>query len=150
MQLLQSINDILKKPYLILYSILLFFTPLVFSQKTNELFEFPKMFFVYVLGFFIISFFITGVLMYPVELKKPSPWVTALVILTAISTVFSSHFYTSFFGYYSRFNDSLISYVIFFGLYFVGINIFIWYFFFFNNIFIFNNSFKFLWSFSVL
>lgn len=122
MQLLQSMKDILKKPYLIFYSILLFFTPLVFSQKTNELFEFPKMFFVYVLGFFIIFFFKTDILLHPVKLKKPSPWVTSLVLLTAISTAFSTHSYTSFFGYYSRFNDSLISYVVFFGLYFVGIN----------------------------
>lgn len=122
MQLFQSINDILKKPYFIFYSILLFFTPLIFSQKTNELFEFPKMFFVYVLGFFIIFLFITDILLHPVKLKKPEPWVTAFVLLTAISTVFSSHSYTSFFGYYSRFNDSLVSYIIFFGLYIVGIN----------------------------
>jgi len=42
--------------------------------------------------------------------------------LEIISTLLSSNFYTSFFGYYSRFNDGLLSHIVLFGLYFVGIN----------------------------
>lgn len=122
MRTLQSIEDILKKPYFLFYSILLFFTPLIFSQNTNELFEFPKMLFVYLFGFFIIFFFISDIVLNPVGLKKPHPLAITLFLLTSISTTFSSHFYTSFFGYYSRFNDAFLSYIVFFGLYFVAIN----------------------------
>ena len=90
--------------------------------NTNELFEFPKMFFVYIFGLFIVFFFLSDLVFHPVKLKKPSPAVCALFLVTLVSTVFSSNFYTSFFGYYSRFNDGFLSYLIFFGLYFVAIN----------------------------
>ncbi|MBW6441335.1 O-antigen ligase family protein [Patescibacteria group bacterium] len=122
MTILESIKDILKKPYLMFYSILLFFTPLIFVSNTNELFEFPKMYFIYLLGIFIIFFFVSDYLINLFEIKTPHPLVLALLTLFLISTLLSSHLYTSFFGYYSRFNDSLLSNLVFFGLYFVGIN----------------------------
>ncbi len=122
MRVLQSIEKIIKKPYFVFYSILLFFTPLIAAQNTNELFEFPKMFFVYFLGLFIFFFFISDVLLNPVKIKRPHPLLCVLFLLTLVSTIFSSHFYTSFFGYYTRFNDGFLSYVVFFGLYFVAIN----------------------------
>jgi len=104
------------------YSLLVFFTPLIFIQNTNELFEFPKMLFVYVIGFFVIAFFLTDIFIKPVKLKKPHYLVSILLLLSFISLIFSSHFYTSIVGYYSRFNDSFLSHLVFFGLYFVGIN----------------------------
>ena len=122
MRTIQSIEDILKRPYFMLFSVLLFFTPLVFSQSTNELFEFPKMFFVYLFGFFIITFFLSDLILNPVKVKRPNITVTLFFIFIFISSVFSTHRYTSLFGYYSRFNDSLLSYLVYFGLYFVAIN----------------------------
>lgn len=122
MRTIQSIEDILKRPYFLLFSILLFFTPLVFSQSTNELFEFPKMFFVYVLGLFIILLFTLDTLVRPKKINHPNLLLVAFLFIIAVSTVFSTHVYTSVVGYYSRFNDSLFSYFIYFSLYFVFIN----------------------------
>ena len=110
------------KIYFLFFSLLLFFTPLIAFNNTNELYEFPKMYFVYLFGFFIIAYFLSDCILHPVKLKKPSPIVCAFFLITLISTVFSSHFYTSFFGYYTRFNDGLLSYIVFIGLYFTAIN----------------------------
>lgn len=122
MRMLQSIKDILKRPYYFFFSILLFFTPLIFTGDTNELFEFPKMFFLYFFGFFIICFFLSDVLVKPAKLKIPGRFILIFFTLILISTVLSSHFYTSFFGYYTRFNGGFLSYVLFLGLYFVAMN----------------------------
>lgn len=108
--------------YLVLFSLLVFITPLVMVRGANELYEFPKMFFVYFFGSFIMAFFFTDIVLHPVKLKKPSLLVVLFISVTAISTVVSSNLYTSFFGYYSRFNDGLLSYLVFFGLCFVAIN----------------------------
>lgn len=110
------------KIYFLFFSLLLFFTPLIAFNNTNELYEFPKMYFLYLFGFFVIAYFISDNVLHPVKLKKPSPIVCAFFLLTLISTFFSSHFYTSFFGYYTRFSDGLLSYLVFFGLYFVALN----------------------------
>jgi len=97
--------------------------------NTNELFEFPKMYFVYIFGFFIICFFISDLILDTSNedklinnFIKPSPIVLAFFLITLLSTLFSSHIYTSFFGYYTRFDDGLLSYIVFFGLYIVAIN----------------------------
>ena len=122
MRTIQSIEDILKKPYFLLFSILLFFTPLVFSQNTNELFEFPKMFFVFVIGLFIILFFAIDTIVKSKKIISPGVLVVLFLLFTSISTFFSTHKYTSLVGYYSRFNDSLFSYFIYFFLYLICIN----------------------------
>jgi len=125
MRFVESMTQIFKKPYLLFFSILLFFTPLIFVTNTNELFEFPKMFFIYFFGLFIIFFFISDLIINSskkTKLIKPSIVVFLFVFFTFLSTVFSSHILTSLSGYYSRFNDGLFSYLVFFGLYFVAIN----------------------------
>ena len=122
MRMLQSIREVLRKPYALFFSVLLFFTPLIFTSNTNELFEFPKMTFVYLFGFFIICFFIVDVVKNPIELRLPNTLALIFVFLIFVSTAMSSHFYTSIVGYYTRFNDSFLSYVLFVGLYLVGIN----------------------------
>ena len=122
MRTIQSIENILRRPYFLLFSILFFFTPLVFSQNTNELFEFPKTFFVFVTGLFIILFFAIDTIIKSKKLISPNVLVVIFFSLTAISTIFSTHIYTSLVGYYSRFNDSLFSYFIYFLLYLICIN----------------------------
>lgn len=122
MRILQSIEDILKKPYLMFFSLIVFFTPLIFTYTTNEIFEFPKMLFIYILGFFTIAFFLSEWLFTRTKLRFPNKYVCFFVSIIFISTIFSSHLYTSFFGYYTRFNGGALSYLVFFGLYFVGIN----------------------------
>lgn len=118
----QYFNFLVENIYLVLFSILIFLTPLVTVSGTNELYEFPKMFFVYIFGFFIIAFFFSDVLLHSTKLKRPSFVVLAFLVVIIISTILSSDPYTSVFGYYTRFNGGLISYLVYFGLYFVAIN----------------------------
>lgn len=122
MRISQSIRSVFKRPYLLFFSILLFFIPLTFCVNTNEIYEFPKVFFLYYFGIFIIFFFVSDVILNPVKIKRPHPLVVSFLLLEIISTLLSSNFYTSFFGYYSRFNGGLLSHIVLFGLYFVGIN----------------------------
>jgi putative inorganic carbon (HCO3(-)) transporter len=108
--------------YLIMFSILVFLTPLITISGANELYEFPKMYFVYIFGFFIIAFFLTDLVINRFKLKKISVLVVIFLLLIILSTILSSDVYTSVFGYYTRFNDGLISCVVFFGLYLVAVN----------------------------
>lgn len=105
-----------------LFALLIFFTPIIFATDTKELFEFPKMFFVYILGTTIIYLFLLNRILSPRKLRYPNKLITLFVVSNLISTVLSSHLYTSLWGYYSRFNGGLISVLVFFGLYFVAIN----------------------------
>lgn len=104
--------------------LLVFFTPLVFTSNTNELYEFPKTFFVYILGATVIFLFIVEDIIKIGALKAPPIYITAFIISYTISTLFSSHLYTSVWGYYSRFNGGLLSILILFGLYLVIVNLF--------------------------
>ena len=119
----QSTRQFLKDPYFLLTSGLLFFTPLALSKATNELFEFPKMIFLYLFGGFLIVFFLTDRAFSKDKVKKWSLPVLFFVLANALSTTFSTHRYTSVFGYYSRFNDGLISILFFFVLYLIFKNI---------------------------
>ena len=122
MRTIQSIEHILKRPYFLLFSILLFFTPLIFSQNTNELFEFPKMFFVFILSLLIILIFTLDTIIRHKKITAPNLLLVIFLFITVVSTVFSTHKYTSLLGYYSRFNDSLFSYFIYFSLCLICIN----------------------------
>lgn len=119
----QSTRQFLKDPYFLLTSVLLFFTPLVLSKATNELFEFPKMIFLYLFGGFLLAFFVTDKAFSKNRVKKWSLPVLVFILANIVSTIFSSHRHTSIFGYYSRFNDSLVSILFFFLLYLVFKNI---------------------------
>ncbi len=119
-----SINASIKA-YKFLFSLLLFLTPLLVVTNTNELYEFPKMFFVYFVGSTtIFLFFLQYVLSKePPSLKKfPIP-VAAFFIVNIFATAFSSHLYTSVWGYYSRFNDGMVSLFIYIGLFYIFINL---------------------------
>lgn len=122
MRILQSIENILKKPYFLLYSLIVFFTPLIFSFNTNELFEFPKVNFIYGMGLLVTAVFLSDIIVHPTKIKLPSKLVMGFLFFVTLSTILSSHIYTSVFGYYTRFNDGFLSYLVFFLLYFVGIN----------------------------
>ena len=122
MKFAASMKFIVTKPYLVALALLLFLAPLVVSQNTNELYEFPKMFFVYFFATAVIGFFLSDLVLNPIKLKKPSLVVVAFLLANIVSTVFSSHRYTSVWGYYTRFNDGLVSNLLFFGLYFVALN----------------------------
>ena len=87
-------------------------TPLIFSTKNSELFEVPKMHFVYlaatvILFLTLIKFILQGRIVIPKNLV-----VITFLIFIAIqifSTFFSIDKFTSVFGYPSRLNGGLIS-----------------------------------------
>lgn len=115
-------QGVYKKAQTLLFSALVLITPLLFTPKTKEAFEFPKMMFVYFVGSTIIWLFSIKKIANKEKIRLPSLWVLAFLGIYVISTIFSSHFYTSVFGYYTRFNGGLISVLIFGGLYTVLIN----------------------------
>lgn len=96
---------------------LVFLTPLIFVTNTQELYEFPKMYFVYIAGATYIMMWLSQKLLGEQKIRRPGWVVTAFLVFNVISTMFSSHIYTSLWGYYSRFNGGLFSILIFFGIY---------------------------------
>lgn len=103
---------------------IVFLTPLVFVTNTKEAFEFPKMYFVYFLGATLVTYWvITNLLKQPLSnIVKKLRINTILKLYLAsfvVSVVFSSHIYTSFWGYYSRFNGGLVSLLVFLGIFLV-------------------------------
>lgn len=123
-------NKHIKRPYAkkyyeiqtTIFKVLIFFTPLIFVANTNEIFEFPKMYFVYFLGGAAIWLFVLKKSLNNEQVKWPHPFINLFVLSYFISTLLSSHVYTSIWGYYTRFNGGLISVLIFYGLYIVWIN----------------------------
>jgi len=81
------------------------------------------MFFVYFVGSTAITlFFIKVILFGKDKMKLPSWQMWGYLSAIFVSTIFTSHAYTSLWGYYSRFNGGLVSYLVFFGLYIVVVN----------------------------
>lgn len=95
-----------------LYYLLVFFTPLIYTLNTSELFELPKMYFVYTLTLLILLAHLVSLL------RSQAPrWRSHKLLLPLglfylsqlVSTFFSVDSYTSIFGYYSRLNGGLLS-----------------------------------------
>src|SRR3989344_5146171 len=126
--MLKSPSNIFDKLIYCSFVVLIFFSPLIFTTSTFELFEFPKTFFLYFLGSTIILLY---------SIKKAQEWkvpkiniknpiniiVLGFLIINIISTLLSSHPYTSVWGYYTRFNGGLVSTIIYVFLYFISIEI---------------------------
>ncbi len=97
-------------------------TPLLFSLKFSELFEFPKMVLIYALaltGLFILA--TKWVIQQRIDLiKTPLTWpLLAFLAWLIITTIFSLHPYTSIAGYYTRFNGGLASYAAYAALFYL-------------------------------
>jgi len=113
------------------YLTLFFITPLLVLPYSHELFEFPKMMFVYFLtGLILISYGVYsaggpasptslgGGLVSKFHIKSLIPFGLFLSV-NLISSVNSINKYTSFFGYYTRFDDGLVSLICFAVLFYV-------------------------------
>src|SRR3989339_337139 len=100
------------------YTLLAIFalTPILYSSANSELFEIPKMSFVY-LSTGILTFFFCLNLYRRHQLPRLHLPFVIFIIITAISTYFSFDSYTSLHGYYSRLNGGLISLLAFFLLF---------------------------------
>jgi len=112
----------LTKPIRFLFLVLVFITPLIFTQSNSELFELPKMYFVYLLTILITTFHLINVF----QKKAPFHHKTFLdipLLLFLISQIISTYYsidpHTSFFGYYSRLNGGLLSLICYSLLYWI-------------------------------
>jgi len=110
------------KPIRFLFLALIFFTPLICSQSNSELFELPKMYFVYFLTILITTFHLINVFQKKAPLHRKTFLDIPLLLFfisQLISTFYSIDPHTSFFGYYSRLNGGLLSLICYLLLYFI-------------------------------
>ena len=117
---MNTIKINLSKPYFWVLAFISFFLPLVFGTVTNELYEFPKMYFIYFLGGALVTAFIIEKIIQEGVLPKVPGYIKLYILSYVVSSLFSTHQYTSFWGYYTRFNDCLMSTLVFFGVYVVA------------------------------
>jgi len=105
-----------------LFLCLFFVTPLLFTTLNSELFEMPKMFFVYILSILITSLHLINVINFRQPLFKRSALDIPLLLFLGsqiISTIISVDPHTSIFGYYSRLNGGLLSIISYAILYWI-------------------------------
>lgn len=119
-----KITNILKGAILWSYFALALATPLLFSTKNSELFEIPKMLFVYFFAGAILT--LTGLdFILKKEKKVPTgPVIITLVIFTLVqiaSTSISIDKFTSIFGYPTRLNGGLLSQFAFLIIFSLGL-----------------------------
>jgi hypothetical protein len=108
----QTPSDIWQRIISNLFMLLLMATPFLFTWFNEELFEFNKMLFVY-----LMTAIIGGVWLARMVVQKriiiTRTWfdfpILIFVISQLLSTFFSIHPRTSIFGYYSRFHGGLLS-----------------------------------------
>ena len=105
-----------------LTTVLFLLTPLIYTTSTKESYEFPKMFFVYFLGCTIAAIYLLKATWENKKTYHMFSLVGMLLVVNMISTVFSSHIYTSVWGYYSRFNGGFVSVAVFVGVFLVLAN----------------------------
>ncbi|GIW69375.1 MAG: hypothetical protein KatS3mg101_0122 [Patescibacteria group bacterium] len=123
MNFVASTKHLLSKPFLLIYSFVVFAIPLIFSQNTGEFYEFPKITFFYTLGAFIFALYISDTIIWPRKNIRLPLVVVLFAVSFAVSTLVSSHPYTSVFGYYSRFADSLLFYLAVLCFYYIAMNV---------------------------
>lgn len=112
---------IFDKIFKFLYALLFFFTPLIFTTNTSELFEFNKMIFIYLITV-LVSFFwlIKMIVAKKLIIKKTFLDIPIILFLFSqiLSTIFSIDGHVSIFGYYGRFNGGLLSIISYIVLYY--------------------------------
>lgn len=87
-------------------------TPFVFTSVNEELFEFNKMLVVYIFAIFLVFLWLLKIILERKAQFRKNPLNTAVIVFLlsqVISTIFSIHHRTSFFGYYTRFHGGLLS-----------------------------------------
>lgn len=105
----------------ILFYGLFFLVPLAMHPKTNELFEFNKMWVVFYFSLLIFFLWTTKmILLKRIEIRRTPFDIPLLLFLLSqiISTIFSIDHHTSFWGYYTRFNGGLLSTISYIFLYY--------------------------------
>lgn len=109
------------------YLSLFLFTPIIFTSINSELFELPKMYFVYSLTIIIACLHLINYFRGHISLFHFSFLDIPLIVFylsQLISTIFSIDVHTSIFGYYSRLNGGLLSLTCYLTLYLIIKNYF--------------------------
>ncbi len=113
---MKTIDRIIKILYLILFSV----TPLIFTFFNSELFEIPKMYFVYLITITIVCLHLINWFFGNTHLLQKNFFNLPLLLFLIsqiICTFTSIDIYTSFYGYSSRLNGGLLSVISFSFLY---------------------------------
>lgn len=121
----QKFSSFLQKLIFVNFNLLFFLTPFIFTWMNQELFEFNKMLFVYAITIFIVSLWLIRMVVEQkliVKRSKLDYFLLAFLISQIISTVFSLHTRTSWFGYYTRFNGGLLSTVTYIAIFYAFIS----------------------------
>lgn len=117
-------KEMFSKPYLLIYSFLIFVLPFVFSRTTNELYEFPKITVFYIVCTIVAALFLSDLILRTRKTGSVPSAIVLFLVTAFISTLLSSHIYTSVFGYFSRFADSFIFYMALGVFYYIAVNVF--------------------------
>ena len=115
---MNKISQLIKTSFIFLFLA----TPLIFNFSNSELFELPKMYFVYLMTIIITTLHLINWSLGNISLfKKNFLNFPILIFLVSqiVSTFISIDPHTSFFGYYSRLNGGLLSLLAYTSLYFV-------------------------------
>lgn len=117
---MENISRRLQYGIFVTFSFLFFFIPLIFTTVNSELFEFNKIICLYFLTTVITSLWVGRMVVEKQIIFRPTPLDIPLILFfisQLISTIFSIDPHTSIFGYYSRFNGSLLSTICYLLLY---------------------------------
>ena len=120
----QKLAHFLQQTIFIIFNLLFFMTPFIFTWMNQELFEFSKMLFVYAFTIIILGLWTLRMAVEKKLILKNSPldyFLLAFLLSQVISTVFSLHPRTSWFGYYTRFNGGLLSTLSYIALFYAMI-----------------------------
>jgi tetratricopeptide (TPR) repeat protein len=100
-------------------------TPFIFTWINSELFEFNKMLFVYAIAIILVGASAVKMIIHKKWLIQNTVFnipIGLFVGSSVLSTVFSIHPYTSFWGYYSRFNGGLASVLAYTAIFYVAVS----------------------------
>lgn len=109
---LARLDNYLRQSILASFYFLFLATPLIWNPTNSELFELPKMMFVYGMSLVILTLWLARMVSRS-QLLIHRNWFNNLlglfVISQLIATVFSMHTHTSLHGFYTRFHGGLLS-----------------------------------------
>ena len=121
----QELINWLQKLLLVSFNLLFFLTPFIFTWMNQELFEFSKMLFVYLMTAVILTLWVLRMMVAKKIIWQSSKFdyaIWAFVLSQLISTIFSIHSRTSWFGYYTRFNGGFLSTLTYVSLFYAFIS----------------------------
>lgn len=121
----EKVDGFLKRTISWLFLALFFFLPLLFYRRASEVFELPKMYFIYAITTLLVGLWISRMIIQKKILIKKTPLdipILLFLISQLVSTFLSIDPHTSWFGYYSRFHGGLWSTISYTLLYYVYVN----------------------------